>query len=249
MAASGETRSYYQMNWSRAEAATQQVLSSKGIRVVSKNGQRVYGPPAGWERPEPQRGSEVFVGRLPRDLYEDELLPVLEVVGEVYLLRLLMDFSGTNRGYAFVRYASPTVAQAAVERLNRYEIRPGYYIGVRLSVDNRCLYLGNIPGNRNRQDLLQELQHLTEHVTKVTMHRHLPDRPRNYAFVEYETHQAAAMARRRLFSLDQTLWRSTKVVVDWARPLVDDLNKDKVSADFSQLRAPRLDPRSGKISY
>jgi len=46
-----------------------------------ENGQRRYGgPPPGWEGPPPERGSEIFVGKLPRDLFEDELVPLCEKV-------------------------------------------------------------------------------------------------------------------------------------------------------------------------
>ncbi len=34
------------------------------------------GPPPGWEGPPPGRGCEIFVGKVPRDCYEDELVPV-----------------------------------------------------------------------------------------------------------------------------------------------------------------------------
>jgi hypothetical protein len=34
------------------------------------------GPPPGWEGPPPGKGSEIFVGKVPRDCYEDELVPV-----------------------------------------------------------------------------------------------------------------------------------------------------------------------------
>ena len=43
-------------------------------------------------------GSEVFIGKLPRDLFEPEVIPVCEKVGKIYELRMMMDFSGTNRG-------------------------------------------------------------------------------------------------------------------------------------------------------
>lgn len=48
---------------------------------LQENGQRRYGgPPPGWEGPPPERGSEIFVGKLPRDLFEDELVPHCEKV-------------------------------------------------------------------------------------------------------------------------------------------------------------------------
>lgn len=53
-----------------------------------ENGQRRYGgPPPGWEGPPPERGSEIFVGKLPRDLFEDELVPLCEKVRDVCRLK------------------------------------------------------------------------------------------------------------------------------------------------------------------
>lgn len=63
-------------------------------------------PAAGWEGPAPPRGCEVFVGKIPRDMYEDELVPLFERAGRIYEFRLMMEFSGENRGYAFVMYTN-----------------------------------------------------------------------------------------------------------------------------------------------
>ena len=57
-------------------------------------------------------------------------------IGQIYELRLMMDFSGYNRGYAFVCYTCREHAQLAISRLDNYEIRPGMRIGVCRSVDN-----------------------------------------------------------------------------------------------------------------
>jgi hypothetical protein len=35
-----------------------------------------FRPPPGWIGPDPSKGSEVFVGKAPRDCFEDELVPV-----------------------------------------------------------------------------------------------------------------------------------------------------------------------------
>ena len=39
-----------------------------------------------------------------RDCFEDELVPVFASVGKIYELRLMIEFSGTNRTYCYVRY-------------------------------------------------------------------------------------------------------------------------------------------------
>ncbi len=49
--------------------------------LVQRNGQRIYGgPPPDWEGLPPEKGCEVFVGKVPRDCYEDELVPIFASV-------------------------------------------------------------------------------------------------------------------------------------------------------------------------
>lgn len=59
---------------------------------------------------------QVFVGKIPRDLYEDELVPLFEKAGPIWDLRLMMDpLTGQNRGYAFITFCSKEAAQEAVK--------------------------------------------------------------------------------------------------------------------------------------
>lgn len=63
---------------------------------------------------------QVFVGKIPRDLYEDELVPLFESAGAIWDLRLMMDpLSGQNRGYAFITYCNKDDAQKAVKLVSR----------------------------------------------------------------------------------------------------------------------------------
>lgn len=39
-------------------------------------------------------------------MYEDELVPLFENAGTIYEFRLMMEFSGDNRGYAFAMYTN-----------------------------------------------------------------------------------------------------------------------------------------------
>uniref|UniRef100_A0A2K6A3D7 RNA-binding protein 47 n=1 Tax=Mandrillus leucophaeus TaxID=9568 RepID=A0A2K6A3D7_MANLE len=205
------------------EAALLALMERTGYSMVQENGQRKYGgPPPGWEGPHPQRGCEVFVGKIPRDVYEDELVPVFEAVGRIYELRLMMDFDGKNRGYAFVMYCHKHEAKRAVRELNNYEIRPGRLLGVCCSVDNCRLFIGGIPKMKKREEILEEIAKVTEGVLDVIVYASAADKMKNrgFAFVEYESHRAAAMARRKLMPGRIQLW-GHQIAVDWAEPEID----------------------------
>ncbi|XP_012666759.1 RNA-binding protein 47-like isoform X1 [Otolemur garnettii] len=205
------------------EEALLALTERTGYSLVQENGQRKYGgPPPGWDGPHPERGCEVFVGKIPRDVYEDELVPVFEMVGRIYELRLMMDFDGKNRGYAFVMYCHKQDAKRAVRELNDYEIRPGRLLGVCCSVDNCRLFLGGIPKLKKREEILEEITKVTEGVLDVIVYASAADKKKNrgFAFVEYESHRAAAMARRKLLPRGTQLW-GHHIAVDWAEPEID----------------------------
>ncbi|XP_056627433.1 probable RNA-binding protein 46 [Triplophysa dalaica] len=204
---------------SSREAALLALMDRTGYNMVQENGQRKFGPPPGWEGPPPPRGCEVFVGKIPRDMYEDELVPVFEKAGNIYEFRLMMEFSGENRGYAFVMYTTREAAQRAIQLLDNYEIRPGKFIGVCVSLDNCRLFIGSIPKDKKKEEIQEEMMKVTEGVVDVIVYPSAVDRTKNrgFAFVEYESHKAAAMARRKLIPGTFQLWGHT-IQVDWAEP-------------------------------
>lgn len=56
------------------------------------------------------------MGKIPRDLFEDELVPLFEKAGPIWDLRLMMEpLSGLNRGYAFITFCTKEAAQEAVK--------------------------------------------------------------------------------------------------------------------------------------
>lgn len=195
------------------------LMQETGYPVVQYNGQRKYGPPPDWNSAPPQRGTEVFIGKLPREIFEDELVPIFSKVGRIYEMRLMMDFSGSNRGYAFVTYTTKSEAYRAVKELNGYEIRPRRCIGVVKSVDNCRLFVGCIPKEKSKEEVHEELSKKVTGIVDVILYKNCFDRNfnRGFAFVEFVSHRAAAMARRALVPGCVKLWNQ-EVTVDWAEP-------------------------------
>ncbi|XP_061564559.1 APOBEC1 complementation factor isoform X3 [Cololabis saira] len=205
------------------EAALRALVQQTGYQLRQENGQRRYGgPPPSWDGPPPERGSEIFVGKLPRDLFEDELVPLCEKFGKIYEVRMMMDFNGNNRGYAFVTFSNKMEAKAAMKQLNNYEIRNGRLLGVCASVDNCRLFVGGIPKTKKQEEILVEMRKVTDGVMDVIVYPSAADKSKNrgFAFVEYESHRAAAMARRKLLPGRIQLWGHA-IAVDWAEPEVE----------------------------
>ncbi|XP_010203465.1 APOBEC1 complementation factor isoform X2 [Colius striatus] len=213
------------------EAALRALIQRTGYNLIQENGQRKYGgPPPGWDGPPPERGCEIFIGKLPRDLFEDELIPLCEKIGKIYEMRMMMDFNGNNRGYAFVTFSNKQEAKNAIKQLNNYEIRNGRLLGVCASVDNCRLFVGGIPKTKKREEILGEMKKVTDGVVDVIVYPSAADKTKNrgFAFVEYESHRAAAMARRKLLPGRIQLW-GHPIAVDWAEPEVE-VDEDTMSS-------------------
>ncbi|XP_077206513.1 APOBEC1 complementation factor isoform X2 [Paroedura picta] len=213
------------------EAALRTLIQRTGYNLIQENGQRKYGgPPPGWDGPSPERGCEIFIGKLPRDLFEDELIPLCEKIGKIYEMRMMMDFNGNNRGYAFVTFANKQEAKNAIRQLNNYEIRNGRLLGVCASVDNCRLFVGGIPKTKRREEILAEIKKVTDGVIDVIVYPSAADKTKNrgFAFVEYNSHRAAAMARRKLLPGRIQLW-GHPIAVDWAEPEVE-VDEDTMSS-------------------
>ncbi|XP_077399300.1 putative RNA-binding protein 46 isoform X2 [Vanacampus margaritifer] len=200
------------------QRALVELMDKTGYDILQENGQRKYGgPPPKWEGPVPHVDCEVFVGSIPRDVYEDELVPLFETAGTIYEMRLLMEFNGDNRGYAFVKYTNREEAQTAIHMLNDFEIRPGMYIAVCAAQNNCRLFIGCIPNDKSKEEIMEEVKKITKGLLNVTVKSSYrdPAKSRGFAFLEYETHKAAAFARKELIAT-RSLWGRTHWV-NWAK--------------------------------
>lgn len=62
------------------------------------------------------------------------------------------------------------------------------------------MFVGGIPKTKKREEILTEMRKVTDGVVDVIVYPSAADKSKNrgFAFVEYESHRAAAMARRKL---------------------------------------------------
>ncbi|AWP21481.1 putative heterogeneous nuclear ribonucleoprotein Q [Scophthalmus maximus] len=118
------------------EVKIKALLERTGYTLDVTTGQRKYGGPPPediFKGLQPGIGTEVFVGKIPRDLYEDELVPLFESAGSIWDLRLMMDplseglqevilyhqpdDKKKNRGFCFLEYEDHKSAAQARRRL------------------------------------------------------------------------------------------------------------------------------------
>nr|XP_031837528.1 uncharacterized protein LOC116429129 [Nomia melanderi] len=198
-------------------------IADSDLTLTQVNGQRKLGPPPGWTGPPPSPKCEIFVGSIPRNYYEPEIVQIFSTAGRIYELRLMMDFSGTNRGYCFIMYATEEEAARAVRELDQFEIYPGKKIGVVASVNNRRLYMNHLPPDISTETIIKRIYEITDNIEKVAVYRSL-DGMLNYVLVSYMTHRGAAMGRRRLVPESATLFPNCEVNVEWANPNISPWN-------------------------
>ncbi|XP_020378215.2 dead end protein 1 isoform X1 [Rhincodon typus] len=194
-------------------------VEETGISLVQINGQRKFGgPPPGWTGPPPLTGCEVFIGKLPQDLYEDKLIPLFQMAGKLYEFRLMMTFSGENRGFAYAKYANRWYAQCAIAMFNGYQICDGLPMVVCKSTEKNELCVRGIPWGKQRLEVLEVLKELTEGVTDLSLHLNKERRKKMalFAVVTYQNHRAAAMAKKTLVEGCIELW-GRPIEVDWVK--------------------------------
>ncbi|CAG9094028.1 unnamed protein product [Plutella xylostella] len=188
------------------------------------NGQRIYRKaPHAWNGPEPSRNCEVFIGRIPHDCFEDTLVPLFQQAGELFEFRLMINFSGWNRGYAFAMYTCDAEASNAIAMFNNYMIRPSWQLGVCPSINNCRIFISRIPPTTPSPEIVRLLYALTDEVQEVRIRRSVASCA---AIVEYKSHRGAAMARKALVAAAAAAWGcGARPVVDWSLPQSPQLMK------------------------
>ncbi|NWV24067.1 DND1 protein, partial [Origma solitaria] len=189
-----------------------------GIKLVQVNGQRRYGgPPPGWVGGPPPADTEVYIGKLPQDVYENTLIPLFESVGKLYEFRLMMTFSGLNRGFAYARYSSQEEAKKAISTFHHFQVRESCAIVVCWSTQKRELIVDGLAASVSQQELEAMLQMVTEGVLSVTLYTSPCQSQAKFAVLKYRSHKAAALAKKGLME-GNLLPGGARMRVNWLYP-------------------------------
>lgn len=206
------------------------VDKSKSLQIVEVNGntveitpgqRKVGGPPADYIGLAPSQECEIFVGKIPRDIMEDELLPIFERFGEIWDLRLMINpVSLKSRGYAFIKFKETKAAKKAVREMENYEIRPGKQLSVTLCKPKVRLFVGNIPKVKAKEELMAEFSRRTEGLVDVIVYNSPDEKKKNrgFCFLEYMSHKHAYLAKKKLSTTSVKFW-GCDIIVDWADPM------------------------------
>ncbi|PIN06624.1 Splicing factor 3b, subunit 4 [Handroanthus impetiginosus] len=89
------------------------------------------------------KGTEVFVGGLPRSISEEKVKELFSACGEIVEIRMIKDPKGNLKGFCFVRFATKEAASRAV-REKSGTMLDGKKIGVLPSSEQDTLYFGNL---------------------------------------------------------------------------------------------------------
>ncbi|XP_032669602.1 uncharacterized protein LOC116843346 [Odontomachus brunneus] len=179
------------------------------------NGQRILSvQPIRWSGPTPGIDCEIFVGRIPKTIYEDTLYPLFRVIGEIFQIRLMVDMAELTRGYCFIMYTNPEDAAKAITQLDQHEILPGKKIRVLASVNKCKLYVGPLPWHITSEEVVRVIYASAWDIECVSIYRFL-NHDAAYAIVSFKSHRNAALARRKL--RPERLFKCNEVHVEWAR--------------------------------
>lgn len=160
--------------------------------------------------------AEVFVSDLPRNIAIQDLLKFFSRVGTVYTLRLLMDFSGSNRGICYVQYETVLESCEAICCLNDEPIYGEHLVKVKMSFNNRQLILKSIPEWAHENLLKQMLKEYIGYGLKSVSLKHGRFASKNYCFCTYITHWYAAMAHKKAWPYINL--HGNMIDVHWAVP-------------------------------
>lgn len=77
-------------------------------------------------------------------MYEDNLIPLFETIGVVLQFRLMMNYSGRNRGFGYIIFLDPNDGYRAITHLNNILVSSWCRLQLTVSKNTRRLWLANV---------------------------------------------------------------------------------------------------------
>lgn len=164
---------------------------------------------------------QLYCGHIPNDVTDSQLFDLLSVHGKFYELRLIFDGDiQKHRGYAFIKCCSEADQKSILNHLNGYEIKPNKCLKLNIYKPNRSLYIANIPKSKTERQLRDEFDRHLAGIVNLIIYRpvssyHFYDQNRGFCFLEFDTHEMARVAKRRI-ETDPCRIFATSIFVDWA---------------------------------
>lgn len=194
------------------------------------------------------KGTEVFVGGLARTTTESKIHEVFSSCGEIVEIRLIKDQIGNPKGFCFVRFATKYAADKALKEKSGYVLE-GKKIGVRLSVEQDTLFLGNLNKGWSDEEFESIVRQVFPDVVSVELailgdvQPGQKQRNRGFAFVKFSSHAAAARAFRVGSQSDFLIGGKLHPSVQWAEeePEVDPNELAQIRVAFVRNVPPGAD--------
>ncbi|XP_049818367.1 uncharacterized protein LOC109606104 isoform X2 [Aethina tumida] len=167
------------------------------------------------DHPHPGKNTEIYIKGLPKSCTIQDLFYFVESCGTVYQVRLLTEYSGYNRGYAYVSYVDPAEAKRAICLLNGQRFLTNV-VTVKISTDNDKLTISNLPG-------LYALDEIEAEVKKQFSFKHIVTQPMNLlqnVIIQFDSHRHASDVRKMHFPHINLF--GTNFFIDWAIPVGHD---------------------------
>lgn len=155
--------------------------------------------------------SDIRCKGLPKDMNEDELIPLFERHGQVLGVRKIVDAN-----IVFASYTNVNDAENAVRHLHGSNIR-GCTLKVRRSVNQESLIVRGIPKHMPRQKLFQAFSSMTMHTLRsVHVYNDPSDdtaKNRGFCYLTFRDHCDAVNAKKLLSTRGTLLGK--QIIVEW----------------------------------
>jgi len=180
---------------------------------------------------------KLFIGQVPKDWEEKELMQIFTPFGQIYELSILRDkYTGLHKGCAFLTYARKMAALNAQNNLHEKRILPGMNHPLQVKPadavnksEDRKLFVGMLGKTLEEQDVRKVFEAFGP-IEECTILRTPEGQSKGCAFVKLASHQEAKTAIEQLHGSRTMPGASSSLVVKFA-----DTDRERAIRRMQQL--------------